>query len=89
MEKLLLKQDIVDKIKSDQILYGQVAYLIDVTILSMRTVLNENSPKLTQASVLNHLKNYLGLENESELLEVVPDSGDNNNAHTAQLQATH
>jgi hypothetical protein len=86
MEKFVLKQDIVDKIKGDQILYGQVAFLMDTAILSMRTILNERSEKLTQASVLNHLKNYLGLESESELLEVVSDSGCNNNTQEPQLQ---
>jgi hypothetical protein len=89
MDRFLLKQDIVDKIKSDQVLYGQIAYLIGVTILSMRAVLNENSPKLTQASSLAHLKKYLGYENESDLLEVVTESGGNNNTEEAQLQETH
>lgn len=89
MEKFLLKQEIVDKIKSDQILYGQVAYLIGVTILSMRIVLNENSAKLTQASVLRHLKEYLGIEDESELLEVIPDSDDKDNLKTSNLQEVH
>jgi hypothetical protein len=87
MDRFLLKQDIVDKIKNDQVLYGQIAYLIGVTILSMRAVLNENSPKLTQASSLAHLKKYLGYENESDLLEVV--TGDNNNTQEPQLQETH
>ncbi|HXS59008.1 MAG TPA: hypothetical protein VN726_22950 [Hanamia sp.] len=89
MERFLLKQEYVDKIKNDQILYGQIAYLIGVTILSMRAVLNENSPKLTQASALRHLKNYWGIENESELLEVIPDSEDNNNTHPSIMQASH
>lgn len=86
MERFILKQEIVDKIKSDQILYGQMAYLIGVTILSMRVVLNENSPKLTQASALNHLKKYLGLDSESELLELVYDSENNNNTLSPIMQ---
>lgn len=88
MERFILKQEIVDKIKKDQILYGHVAALTDTTILSMRVVLRDNSVKLTQASVLNHLKNYLGIENDSDLLEVVSDSEDNNNTPTPHLQAT-
>lgn len=89
MERFLLKQDIVDRIKKDQILYGQVASLANVTILSMRILLVNNSAKLTQASVLNHLKNYLGVESESELLDVVPDTDHNDNKPSPIMQASH
>lgn len=82
MDRLILKQEIVDAIKKDQVLYGKVATLIDVTILSMRKVLNDNSRKLTEASVLKFLKEYLGVD-ESELLESVEKSDCNINAQHA------
>jgi hypothetical protein len=89
MERFILKQDIVEDIKKDPILYGQIASITGHTILSMRKVLNDNnSPKLTQLGVLKHLSEYLHKEQE-DLLEVVTDSGDNNNQESLELQETH
>jgi hypothetical protein len=87
MERFILKQDIVEEIKKDQILYGQIASITGYSILSMRSVLNDNtSPKLTQLSVLKHLSEYLHKDQE-DLLEVVTE--DNNNTQEPQLQETH
>lgn len=87
MERFALKQDIVDEIKKDPILYGQVASLTGHTILSMRKVLNDNiSPKLTQVSVLRHLSDYLKIENQNNLLDVIIEPGDNINTSILQLE---
>ena len=89
MERFALKQDIVDEIKKDPILYGQIASLTGHTILSMRKVLNDNnSVKLTQVTVLNHLSDYLK-KNQNSLLEVVTETGSNNNTSNPIMQATH
>ena len=89
MERFALKQDIVDEIKKDPILYGQVASLTGHTILSMRKVLNDNnSVKLTQVTVLNHLSDYLK-KNQNSLLEVVTETGSNNNTSNPIMQETH
>jgi hypothetical protein len=89
MERFALKQDIVDEIKKDPILYGQVASLTGHTILSMRKVLNDNnSVKLTQVTVLKHLSDYLRI-NQNDLLEVVAEKDDNISTHISQLQEIH
>ena len=89
MERFALKQDIVDEIKKDPILYGQIASLTGHTILSMRKVLNDNnSVKLTQVTVLNHLSDYLK-KNQNSLLEVVTETGSNNNTSNPIMQETH
>lgn len=83
MERLILKKEVLDRIKKDPILYGQVASLTGHTILSMRKVLDENKPKLTQFSVLKHLSEYLKID-QNDLLEVEPE--DNNNTQIAEMQ---
>ena len=89
MERFALKQDIVDEIKKDPILYGQIASLTGHTILSMRKVLNDNnSVKLTQVTVLNHLSDYLK-KNQNSLLEVVTETGSNNNTSNPIMQEIH
>jgi hypothetical protein len=89
MERFALKKDIVDEIKKDPILYGQIASLTGHTILSMRKVLNDNnSVKLTQVTVLKHLSDYLKI-NQKNLLEVVTEKEDNINTQISQLQETH
>ena len=89
MERFALKQDIVDEIKKDPILYGQIASLTGHTILSMLKVLNDNnSVKLTQVTVLNHLSDYLK-KNQNSLLEVVTETGSNNNTSNPIMQETH
>jgi len=89
MERFALKQDIVDEIKKDPILYGQVASLTGHTILSMRKVLNDNnSIKLTQLTVLKHLSDYFKI-NQNDLLDVVTEKDDNISTIFPQLQETH
>lgn len=89
MERFALKQDIVDEIKKDPILYGQVASLTGHTILSMRKVLNDNnSIKLTQLTVLKHLSDYFKI-NQNDLLDVVTEKDDNISTVFPQLQKTH
>lgn len=78
MKTLVLKKDIVDAIKKDQILYGQIASMTDHTILSMRVVLDRNiSPRLTQISVLNHLAKYFNKDINDLLEEVTIEETDN------------
>jgi len=89
MERFVLKQDIVDLIKKDQILYGQIAAITGHTILSMRKVLNDNSsPKLTQPGVLRHLSDHLNIGID-DLLEVVTETGSNDNTAIPHLQESH
>ena len=68
MENIVLNQWVVDKIKTEPILFGQVAQALDLKPLSLFKVLSENHPKLTQAGVMKVLREYLRVQ-DSELLE--------------------
>lgn len=68
MERPILKQEIVDKIKSDQILFGKVAYALGVSVLSLQRILLNNEARLTQFSVLKVLREHLNLKQDTDLL---------------------
>jgi len=69
-KKVALKSEIVDKIKSDPILYGAVASALGVAPLSLPRILaKENNDKLTQFTVLSAIKKHLGNVKDSDLLE--------------------
>lgn len=72
MGRMILKPEIVDKIKKDQRLYGELAYLLDVSISSMPRILAANKPELTEAAVLKVLKDHTGITQDSELLVETP-----------------
>ena len=74
VERLVLKQEVLDRIKNDPELYGAVAKAIGpdgVSPLSLPKLLYANDPKLTQATVLRILRERLGVEQDNELLVVV------------------
>lgn len=68
MEKLILKQEYVEKIKKDGFLYGKVAAALNRTPGSLRKILAENDQKLTQASVLSIISEHMGGVQYNELL---------------------
>lgn len=70
MENIVLKQGVVDKIKEDPILFGQVAKALDIKPVSLYNVLAQNNIKLTQAGVMIVLREYLGVQ-DNELLEIL------------------
>jgi hypothetical protein len=70
MENIVLKQQIVDKIKEDPILFGRVAQALDLKPISLYNVLAQNHIKLTQAGVMMVLREYLGVQ-DNELLETL------------------
>lgn len=69
METIGLKEEILKQIKGDGMLYGKVATVLGLKPSSLRKILAENDPKLTQASVLRILREHLGIVEDSELLE--------------------
>lgn len=73
MAKLVLKDKIVDQIKTDQVLYGKVAFAMDLTIRSMFDVLRKEnaSERLATATVLQVLRDHLKITQDGELLEEV------------------
>jgi len=72
MAELILKKDIIDKIrKSPELfakIFGDEPGGLDTTVSYGLQLLNNNDPKLTQASSLRTLKEYLKITNDSELL---------------------
>lgn len=72
MNRLILKQEVLDAIKKDGFLYGKVAVALNRTPGSLRKILAENDQKLTQASVLRIIKEHLGKSEDNELLEEIP-----------------
>lgn len=72
MEKLILKPEIIIKIREDAIIVGHVAAALDVSFFTMQQILNRNDPKLTQASVLKYLRTRLKLTDADLLCEMQP-----------------
>lgn len=68
MERLVLKQEIVEKIQNDGILFGKVAYILGVKPASLPQILAANKSKLTEVGVLRILCEHLGVAQDSELL---------------------
>lgn len=68
MGQIVLKQEIVDKIKTDAELFGKVATVLDISPLSLPRLLYANDIKLTQAGVLRILCEHLGEIQDSNLL---------------------
>ena len=69
MTDIVLKKDIVDKVKSNPLLFGQVASALGMAPLSLPRLLNSRDKKLTQASVLSVIRKELNIKKDSELLE--------------------
>ncbi len=74
MDRLILKQEVVDEINKDAELYGKVAKAMGIGAPSLRPVLKSNHVNLTRASVLQVLRNHLGVAQDSDLLEPVQES---------------
>lgn len=68
MEKIVLKREIVDKIKSDSGLSKEIAESLGISERSMPRLLYGNDPKLTQACVLRILKSKLKINKDNQLL---------------------
>lgn len=66
-----LRQEIVEKIKDDPLLYGKVAKALYIKPVSLPYLLDRNNIKLTRKPVLQILKKHLGVEQDSDLLEEI------------------
>ena len=71
MEQIVLKKEILDKIQNEGALFGKVADAVGVKPVSLPRLLSLNDPRLTQAGVLKELRDHLGVEQDSELLEEI------------------
>ena len=74
MENNGLRKEIVDKIKSDPILYGKVAAALEISPTTLPRLLYANDGKLTQASVLMVLREHLGVQ-DNALLSIMQEVG--------------
>ena len=59
MDRIKLKQEILDEIKTNPILYGEVANALNIAPLSLPRLLKDNDSKLTQAQVLLAIQKVL------------------------------
>lgn len=69
MEKIVLKDEILDTIKSDPVLFGGVAKAVGVSVYTLPKLIKENDPRLTQANVLKVIADHLGEQDSSQFLE--------------------
>lgn len=67
MDNRPLRQEIVEVIKNDPILYGKVAAALYIKPISLTYLLNNNNVKLTRPPVLKVLRERLKLQ-DNELL---------------------
>ena len=68
MRRIVLRSEIVDKIKADPILTKEIADSLDISERSMPRLLYGNDPKLTQAGVLRILKSQFKINKDNQLL---------------------
>jgi len=70
MENIVLKAEIVDKIRANDELRISVAKALGVRLSSLPRILKASDPRLTQANVLMLLSKELSVANTSEFLDV-------------------
>lgn len=70
MRQDVLKKAILDRIKTDPMLYGKVAAELAISPASLPRLIYDNDKKLTQAGVLRVLRDHLNSSND-DLLETV------------------
>lgn len=63
-----LKQEIVERIQNDAVLFGKVANALGIKPVSLPQTLAANSSKLTQLGVIRVLMEHLEVTKDSELL---------------------
>lgn len=68
MNKIVLKQEYVDKIRTDENLSKKVADSLGISKNSLPRLLYGNDPRLTQACVLRILKSHLKINKDNQLL---------------------
>lgn len=64
----ILKTEVVEAIQNDALLFGKVAYALNVKPVTLPRILSANHKKLIHPPVLQVIKNHLGILDDSELL---------------------
>lgn len=70
MDEIVLKPEIMDKIKSDADLFAGVAKALKISPSTLPNVLSRNDPRLTQANVLKVISEHLDIQDTQRLLEM-------------------
>ena len=73
MERIGLRKDVLDKIRTDTALYCKVAISVNVKPLSLPRLLLNNDIKLTQAETLKVIREHTGIKQDSKLLTEIQD----------------
>jgi hypothetical protein len=76
-EKIGLTKEVLGRIKSDADLWAGICKILNISPSSIQTLLFKNDARLTQASVLEFLKNELGVQSTDYLLHKQIISGKN------------
>lgn len=87
MEREVLKQDILNKIKSDSMLYGKIGAELKMSPTSLPKLIYDKDNRLTQRGVLRILCEHLNIINQDDLLETISES-DCNTTQNFVMQAT-
>lgn len=87
MEREVLKQDILNKIKSDSMLYGKIGAELKMSPTSLPKLIYDKDNRLTQRGVLRILSEHLNV-NQEDLLEVITETENNSNTSKPQMQET-
>ncbi|MDB5200528.1 MAG: hypothetical protein JWO92_2491 [Chitinophagaceae bacterium] len=69
MSDLILKKEVLDKLKKDPELFGKVASELGTTVSYGLQLLNNNDPKLTQANVLRIILEHVKDDQDNTFLE--------------------
>ena len=88
MEREGLKQDILNKIKSDPMLYGKIAAELRLSPTTLPKLIYDRDNRLTQRGVLRILSEHLNVGNSEDLLEMILETENNINTSVSQLQET-
>lgn len=72
MEREVLKQWVLDKIKSDSMLYGKIGAELKMSPASLPKLIYEKDNRLTQRGVLRILCEHLKIKKQDDLLEMEP-----------------
>ncbi len=72
MEQVVLKQDILDKIKDDADLFTAVSKALKKSIYTLPALLRRNDPQLTQKASLRAIARHLRIK-ENDLVQIIKD----------------
>ena len=70
MENIVLKNEILERIRTDQILFGKVASTLGLSVRTMSDLLPSNPPRFATASVLNVILDHVKDEQDNTFFDM-------------------